>query len=703
MYEVIQSDSVTPQLMEFLEERQVDSNDLVSGDYQPARVNIPDADDIGDRQVKAADTNEDTANEAVEVKTGTAVAGEESGWYEVTFEEPFGGNLARPIVNATATRRTGEFGTGEFQPPGLEVGTIDFLGISQIEAAEIAAGRVEGRSISLDEIAVGRIEVGGVQIGDLTIPAPEIRERNLSHEADISGADVSLQSPTLNKDIGVSDFGVDIGADITQFDAMEDFAFPSPDVLGIKSQFREIQNFSFQSLLVETTTDTGEELYIAGEDAFQNIPVQEVRNPLIDAWDTILKETYGYGDGRAYDAGWVEQFWSAVGAELDQALDNEFGDRILDQEDVVDRVDSAFNELQSNIQNVFLDFRDDLQTKVGGRLDEVGEGLDLTQTELDNSVTQLVNETNRMSDDMQADIEESLVSLTDNIQSEVDRFVNEDLQDSLVSIDEALVGTEAEINSLSSEVSEQMQLMNEDTNTALRDLTEITQQEFNSSIAETQSQINSSIDDIEVSVNERLISMQNQTNNSIIDIQESSNSAIADLEAEINTALEDIQIDTNDSIADIEQGINDKLETIDQNFADLDSRINNALAEITAQAEAALNESLELLYSTMGMPKGELMVPVQIRNVSNEGFEFLGYQGGTEINWTAMGRTGSQIDLGSPVSGGGTDGGGSSDGDSGGDSGGDQENIGPIVDAVIERLEERGVIDGSISGVGARR
>jgi hypothetical protein len=113
----------------------------------------------------------------------------------------------------------------------------------------------------------------------------------------------------------------------------------------------------------------------------------------------------------------------------------------------------------------------------------------------------------------------------------------------------------------------------------------------------------------------------------------------------------------------------------------MENRVNSALSEVTAQAETAVNESLTVLYDTMGMPKGELMVPVQIRNVTNEGFEFLGYEGGTKIQWNAMSRSGAGNVVGSPVGGGGSDG-------DGGDSGGGQIGEGQI-EEIVDRVEER--------------
>lgn len=689
MYEVIQSDSVTPQLMEFLEEAQVDSNDLVDGSYTPARVNVPDADDIVDTDPKPAATEEDTSSQAVEVKSGTATSDEESGWYRVTFSEPFGGEVTRPIINATATRRVGEFDSAEFQPPSLNIEGVDLIGLNEIDVGSVAAGRVDAQTIGLDEIAIGQIEVGQISLGEITVPAPEIKDIQLSHESNIAGADVALQAPTLNGDITVSDFGVNIGSNISGIGTMDDFSFPSPNVSQVKNEFQEIGSFSFQSRLVGATTDTGQELYDAGEKYFQEMPVDWVTDPLINAWDQIMKEVYGYGDSRASDAGFVEIFWSNVGAELDDTLDTELGKRFFDNGRVADRVDEAFDAFQQDVTSLTQDFAANIEQEVGSSLDEVASNLETTQQDVDSEFSSVNAEVNQSFDDLQVFIEDELVAFVTDMEEQLNTFINEDLQDSLLSIDDALIDTEQELNALSTELNDELSILSDDIEVGFQDLAVVVEEEFNSSVGQTQAQVNDALANLEVSINDNFISVEEQVNNSIIDIQETSNVAIEDLEAEINAALEDLQIDTNDTVIDIEEQVNNRLDDVDTNFANLNDRLNNALAEITAQAEVALNESIELLYSTMGMPEGELMVPVQIRNVTSEGFEFLGYQGGTKIDWVAMGRTGSQIDIGRSGDGGTDDGSDGSGEDGGGGGSAPGDNIDAVVEEVISRIEDR--------------
>jgi hypothetical protein len=49
---------------------------------------------------------------------------------------------------------------------------------------------------------------------------------------------------------------------------------------------------------------------------------------------------------------------------------------------------------------------------------------------------------------------------------------------------------------------------------------------------------------------------------------------------------------------------------------------------------------MDQVNSSIGAPKGEALSPVQIRNVDESGFEFLGYQGGMKIHWNAIGTPG---------------------------------------------------------------
>jgi hypothetical protein len=43
------------------------------------------------------------------------------------------------------------------------------------------------------------------------------------------------------------------------------------------------------------------------------------------------------------------------------------------------------------------------------------------------------------------------------------------------------------------------------------------------------------------------------------------------------------------------------------------------------------------VYEEIGAPDGQLISPTQVREVDNQGFEFLGFEGGTVINWIAFG------------------------------------------------------------------
>jgi len=46
------------------------------------------------------------------------------------------------------------------------------------------------------------------------------------------------------------------------------------------------------------------------------------------------------------------------------------------------------------------------------------------------------------------------------------------------------------------------------------------------------------------------------------------------------------------------------------------------------------------VYEAIGAPAGQAISPVQIRNVDETGFEFLGYRGGMTIHWNAIGEAG---------------------------------------------------------------
>lgn len=99
----------------------------------------------------------------------------------------------------------------------------------------------------------------------------------------------------------------------------------------------------------------------------------------------------------------------------------------------------------------------------------------------------------------------------------------------------------------------------------------------------------------------------------------------------IGTAMES---GFSEKASEIENAINSE---VDLGMFAYNSTIRGAESDLSSQSESALNESPKLLYSSLGIPEGALMTPVQTRNADPDSFEFLGYEGGMTVNYTVVG------------------------------------------------------------------
>ena len=661
--------------------------------FTHASVELPDPGDIsGD--VKPAETEEDTDDEnGVEVKSGTAVSGEDKGWYEVTFEEPFGGALDRPIINATAVQRTGEFQDVQFTPPSLSVDGVDLMEIEEVAASFIDTGGVKSSSVATEQVSVGSIDIGSLSVGSVTVAAPEVGESDLRHDVNIASGGVSLSEPNISTDVTVPDFNVDVGTDIGVVDDLGDIELPTINIREVVDNFNDINaaDFTFESALRERNRETGRALYNEADAWIGDISPGgvDVGGAFVDAWDDVMKAVYGAGSTTSTGSGIVEDAWGGVGATLDSIFLEKLNDRFADTQEVAEKVDDAFLKFMEGdksgkgLQSIFDDFNEAIADDVNTRFNEVVSDIESTQGNLDTGFTDIADSVEAAFSDFDAFVEDELFTMVDDIQVQLNDYLQGDLLNTLEDLDTAIIATEDELNRLSVEMSEEMNILSEDVNVGFEDLAIQIEESINVFGEDLQVDINDMLADIEVNLNDNFVIFEEEVNDTMLDFEEEVNISLDEMQAQVNDSLEDVEIDVNDSLVDLENQINSIIDQLNANNTDLEERINTALAEITVQAETALNESLSVLYETMGMPEGELMVPVQIRNVSNEGFEFLGYQGGTEINWTAMGRTGAQIDT-SPI---------------GGGDGGDGEGEDSIIDQIIGRIEDEDMIKEAVREV----
>lgn len=585
MKEVRESESISPELMRMLDVNRVDSNKLVGGEYSPARVNIPRVKDIVDDDVKVASTNEDTEDESIEVKSGTAESDEEAGWYEVTFEEPFDSRIDRPIVNATATQRSGDFANAQFEPPNIELDTIELIGLDTVEFMD-------------------------VELEPISLSAPKIGERSIDHESKIPELDFDIDVPGISSDIDISEPDIDVGSGISGVDIGDiDIEPPNLEHASVEG------TFSFEDRFTNSSRRVGEFLYETGADAFdQYLPSPggvNLTGPFKDTWDFMTTECYGHGRSSKSGDGLAESVYRELGQFLDEEIADAFGEKALEQEELASKVEEQIISHNNRIVDEFLSFEEELRDEVTNFADNAIADIENLQADADEGLSIVTEELQYNNEEMAANIEDAMTDFADSVIVALEDFGVE-VQDMGDNMDISIEDLNAEIEDLSADVDEELEILGDDTQTGF------------DTIAED----------------------------------------ISDMGEEFR---EDTQEKVNDAISSIESEVNDRMDEINELIPDIEEKMNGAFSELAALSETAINDSLELLYETMGMPKGELMVPVQTRNVTNEGFEFLGYEGGTEIDWTAMSRTGGDISVG------------------------DSDKI---IDDVIDELIDRGIIDG---------
>jgi len=98
-------------------------------------------------------------------------------------------------------------------------------------------------------------------------------------------------------------------------------------------------------------------------------------------------------------------------------------------------------------------------------------------------------------------------------------------------------------------------------------------------------------------------------------------------------------------------------DTLGRFGAQLNVNVTEAISELNSKITDSVGRSLDNLYLSIGLPKGQLMSPAQIADVTSTGFKFYSLGPGTVLNYTAMSAFVRQaVDVGRPEDGGDDDG-----------------------------------------------
>lgn len=102
-----------------------------------------------------------------------------------------------------------------------------------------------------------------------------------------------------------------------------------------------------------------------------------------------------------------------------------------------------------------------------------------------------------------------------------------------------------------------------------------------------------------------------------------------------NTQLKDAMKSYTDGLTTRMNDYTSRLTTQMNTFS---SNLTNALNQVTALAQKSINESINQLYAFIGLPKDTKASIVEIRAITQDGFQFLS-QGNSEIHWFAIGES----------------------------------------------------------------
>jgi hypothetical protein len=353
-------------------------------------------------------------------------------------------------------------------------------------------------------------------------------------------------------------------------------------------EFGEIQadvtdvddRFTFESAWKSSARDIGEAYgVVTRQIIIDTVPDAgfNVDGQLANAFDQLYAELYGANSqtSNASGEGYLESAFGAFGAGLDDTMKDVFGDRAQD----------------------FL------------------EGFDSTNTEMGsfarNTLTPKINQLGRD---------------TDDTFQRIDNVFQQDIQPQLEANQEAVNIMKERIESA---INDNFGLIEEQTQ-GQRDNVQQPLDELVTELEEAFASVDQDIDDL-----------QNQFGTSIDQLNQNVNDAFAERDAAINDALATIADNTAASMEDMSSevdGVLNDVIAIVQTALDDQNEVNNeAYQELAALSQNAMDQAPARVYEEIGAPDGQLIAPLQIRNIDETGFEFLGYDGGTAINWVAVG------------------------------------------------------------------
>jgi len=355
-----------------------------------------------------------------------------------------------------------------------------------------------------------------------------------------------------------------------------------------------------------------------------------------------------------------------------QDLVNQLGDTFSNFDaginDLASLTDSELRNMASSIDSNFGNTRDTINSRMGEIESVVNDKLALIsqmKADIENAINTLTDDVNSALADLGANIESEVSTLKQNIQTSINdqseqtqTQINElsnttqmqltELRDSIENqIIQNNDAVRESINILNENVRDELISMNTNIENVINDVVADADTELKDFKANVESNMNTTID--EIRNNNSILETTLQDMNSNIDSTISSmnndiESTIIKMNQDVEGQMQGLSDDTQSELVsmrdDIEGQINALSDDIEAALNEYNQNVTNAYNDITALAEQSLNESTNQVYEAIGAPAGQAISPVQIRNVDETGFEFLGYRGGLTIHWNAIGEAG---------------------------------------------------------------
>lgn len=528
---------MTPRLQALAEQRQ-DSED-VDGQYYPAESGSIDNPHISDQPLRQAAVQPNVAGSNLEIKTGSAESGSSPGWYRVSFQSPYpeGEN---PTVMAVAQERPGDIGQGPpFDPPGQDPPGIPVFDFPDITLPDVGLPDIQLPTIDLDALDLQTIELEELNIDEID-PGERIEV----------GGRINLGDPLA---VGISEIN-----------------FSELQIGPNRDPFEDRQDLGEQ--LREGIRNSGQQSYDRWESNISVIPIKELRQPLLDLWNSYLVFIWGAGRDP-----------------------NPPGEGVLE---------GAFGAIGDFIQDV-------IEDAIGIKADEILE---------------LGDKTNNLGEDLRQDINSKL---SEDAPDGAFNILNDALVDAFNQAEQAT-------NELRNRLDGSDGALNRLQERSVSKINEARDRISNSINSQFVTELNNSFQNVRA-----VVDTVSANFNSLSNYADNVDSNLNSYNEQVRTALEDLQITTSESITELRDELQATLDDVTDELEDVFDRQvgNNNLAyqDLTGLSQQAIDQAPNRIYQEIGAPEGELITPVSVRNIDRTGFEFLGYSGGTEIQWTAIG------------------------------------------------------------------